>query len=304
MACRFEATLPISDQTGVNLTRDALATVGGLEQQLTVFKENSEVSYINRTAATGAVRVEKSLFALLLLCQKLSIETKGAFDITSGPLSDCWGFLRRQGSIPEPHAIEAARALVGADRLMLDPASRTIRFERAGVQINLGSIGKGYALDRIGATIEKRVRACLLTAGSSSMRAIGSGDRDDAGWIIGVRHPRCNTRRLAVLRMRDCAMATSGGEEQYFEHKGKRYCHIIDPRSGMPADRVSSVTVVTRSAACADALATAFFVGGPELAESYCSIHTGVLAVMLETGSERAVVFGQNDQCEVEIIGE
>lgn len=304
MACRFEATLPISDQSGVNSARNALSGAERLEQQLTIFKESSEVSYINRTAAMRPVRVEDSLFALLVLCQELSGETKGAFDITSGPLSDCWGFLRRQGRIPDLHEIEAARALVGAGCLILEPASRTIRFQRAGVYINLGSIGKGYALDCIAATIEKRVRACLLTAGSSSMRAMGCPDRAGAGWIVGVRHPIDKNRRLAILRMRDCAMATSGGEEQYFEHDGKRYGHIIDPRSGMPAERVSSVTVVTRSAAIADALATAFFVGGPELAKSYCSTHTGVLAIMLESKSERAVVFGNNSLCEVEIISE
>src|ERR1044071_1108135 len=149
MACRFEATLPISDQSGATLVRNALAEVDSLEQQLTIFRENSEVSHINRTAAMSSVRVEQSLFALLILCQKLSGDTKGAFDITSGPLSDCWGFLCRQGRIPEPHEIEAARALVGADHLVLDRTSRTIRFRRAGVQINLGSIGKGYAPDRI-----------------------------------------------------------------------------------------------------------------------------------------------------------
>ena len=302
MACRFEATLPISDQAGVNLTRDALAEVDGLEHQLTIFKEDSEVSFINRTAAARPVCVEQSLFYLLILCQKLSGETEGAFDITSGPLSDCWGFLRRQGRVPAPQEIEAARALVGADRFILDRASRTIRFRREGVRINLGSIGKGYALDRISANVERRVRACLLTAGSSSIRAIGSGNRSDGGWIIGVRHPRDKNRRLAVLRMRDCAMATSGGEEQYFEHSGKRYGHIIDSRSGMPAECVSSVTVVTRSAAVADALATAFFVGGPEMAESYCSTHPGVLAIMLENEAERAIVLGSSDNlCEVEI---
>jgi thiamine biosynthesis lipoprotein len=304
MACRFEAILPVSDQSGATLVRNALAEVDSLEQQLTIFRENSEVSHINRTAAMSSVRVEQSLFALLILCRKLSGDTKGAFDITSGPLSDCWGFLRRQGRIPEPHEIEAARALVGADHLVFDRASRTVRFGRAGVQINLGSIGKGYALDRISATIEKRVRTCLLTAGSSSIRAIGSGDRGRAGWIIGVRHPRDKNRRLAVLRMRDCAMATSGGDEQYFEFEGKRYGHIIDSRSGIPAECVSGVTVVTRSAATADALATAFFVGGPELAESYCSTHPGVLAIMLESESERAVVFGNNNLCEVEVISE
>jgi FAD:protein FMN transferase len=304
MACRFEATLPTSDEPGVNAARNALSEADNLEQQLSIFKEGSEVSHVNRNAATRPVRVEESLFALLTLCRQLSGETEGAFDITSGPLSDCWGFLRRRGRIPEPHEIEAARALVGSDGLLLDRASRTIRFLREGAYINLGSIGKGHALDRIAAAIEKRVRACLLAAGSSSIRAIGCPDRAGKGWSVGVRHPRDKNRRLAVLRMRDCAMATSGSEEQFFEHDGKRYGHIIDPRSGMPAELVSSVTVVARSAAIADALATAFFVGGPELAESYCSTHAGVLAIMLESDSERAVVFGNNALCEVEVLGE
>jgi thiamine biosynthesis lipoprotein len=96
-------------------------------------------------------------------------------------------------------------------------------------------------------------------------------------------------------------MATSGGEEQFFEHNGKRYGHIIDPRSGQPAETVSSVTVVAHSAAIADGLATAFYVGGPELAERYCSTHPGVLTLMLQAGADQPIVFGRNDRCEFEI---
>src|SRR6185295_9486552 len=114
MACRFEVTLPISDRNGTNVARNALAQADKHEQQLTIFRETSEASYINRNAVSRPVPVEPSLFALLLLSQKLCIETEGAFDITSSPLSDCWGFLRRQGRVPEPAEIEEARALVGA----------------------------------------------------------------------------------------------------------------------------------------------------------------------------------------------
>ncbi|HKP86906.1 MAG TPA: FAD:protein FMN transferase [Blastocatellia bacterium] len=299
MACRFEATLPVSDKASVSPVRNALAEADRLEQQLSIFKEASEVSSINRAAAARAVVVEAALFDLLLLCRKLSRETQGAFDITSGPLSDCWGFLRRQGRIPEPHEVEAARALVGADRLLLDRESRAIRYERPGVRINLGGIGKGYALDRIAARLRNRARSCLLSAGSSSVCAIGSGDGAGVGWKVGVRHPKQKDKRVAVLRMRDCAMATSGSEEQFFEHDGKRYGHIIDPRTGEPADRVASVTVIAQSAAIADALATALFVGGPEMAESYCSTHPDVLVIMLESGDDRAALFGSNERCEV-----
>ncbi|MGH9834213.1 MAG: FAD:protein FMN transferase [Blastocatellia bacterium] len=304
MACRFEATLPLRDRAGVRVAQNALDEIDRLEQQLTIFRENSEVSFINRNAASSEVQVEPSLFALLALCQELFCETGGAFDITSGPLSRCWGFLRRQGRIPEPDEIEEAKSLVGSEKLSLDSESHTIRFERPGVEINLGSIGKGYALDRVAATMSNGVQTALLSAGSSSIRAIGSGDRGHDGWMVGVRHPRDKDRRLAVLRLRDAAMSTSGGEEQFFERDGKRYGHIIDPRSGWPAEGVSGVTVVAPSTALTDALATAFYVGGRELAESYCSTHPEVLVLMLESGAEHPLVIGDNDNCEVEIINE
>jgi FAD:protein FMN transferase len=303
MACRFEVTLPLEDQVGVTAARQALDEIDRLEDQLTIFRESSEVSFINRNAAAGPVCVERSLFSLLLLCRELCRETGGAFDITSGGLSRRWGFLRRQGRIPEPDEIEEARALVGGDKLLFDCESRAIRFARPGVEINLGSVGKGYALDRVAATMSERVRAALLSAGSSSIRAIGGGID---GWMVGVRHPVDKERRLAVVRLRDAALSTSGAEEQFFEYGGKRYGHIIDPRTGWPACRVSSVTVIASSptvrAAVADALATAFYVGGPELAAGYCDSHPGVLVLMLESGAERPILFGSNDKCEVEII--
>ena len=302
MACRFEVTMPPSEQSGVEVARDALDEVDRLEEQLTIFRESSEVTFINREAASAPVQVEATLFELLLLCQKLYCETDGAFDITSGPLSKCWGFLRRQNRVPTFDEIEAARLYIGSDKLLLDCESHTIRFARPGVEINLGSIGKGYALDRIAATMRGRVRTALLSAGSSSILAFGSGDIGHNGWSVGVRHPKYLDRRLALLRLRDCAMSTSGSEEQYFLHEGKRYGHIIDPRTGQPAERVAGVTVIAGSAAVSDALATAFYVGGPELAERYCSRHPDVLAVMLEADAERPVVFGDKSKCEVEMI--
>lgn len=298
MACRFEVTLPISDQAGVLAARDALDEVDRLEEQLTVFRERSEVSYINRHAASVAVKVDASLFALLWRCQQLYRETDGAFDITAGPLTRAWGFLRREGRLPEAHEVARARESVGGDKLLLDHDRRTIQFSQAGVEINLGSIGKGYALDRVAAMIRKdRARIALLNAGSSSMRAIGSGAPGQRGWLVGLRHPRYQDKRLALLRIQDCALSTSGSEEQFFEVNGRRYGHIIDPRSGQPAEGLSSVTVVAQSTAVSDALATAFYVGGRDLAESYCATHPGVLAILLESDAETPLVIGSNGRC-------
>lgn len=136
-----------------------------------------------------------------------------------------------------------------------------------------------------------------MNAGASSIRAIGSGERGE-GWVVGLRHPRSRLRRLGVLRIRDCAMSTSGSEEQFFEHAGVRYGHIIDPRTGWPANSVTSVTVVTLSTALSDALATAFYVGGRALAERYCAAHPEVLVIMLESNSKAPVIIGSNSRCD------
>lgn len=229
-------------------------------------------------------------------------ETEGAFDITSGPLTRCWGFLRREGRIPGDKEIASAQTFVGREKLLLNNESLTIRFAQPGVEINLGSIGKGYALDRVVSLISNRVHSTLLNAGASSIRAIGSGERGSGGWSVGLRHPRYKNRRMALLRIRDCAMSTSGSEEQFFVHNGKRYGHIIDPRSGRPAESVTSATVVAQSTATSDALATAFYVSGRELAERYCAAHPDILVIMLESKAQTPVVIGSNGSCEVENI--
>ena len=304
MACRFEVTLPRGEKAGVSVAHSALEVADRIEQQLTVFRETSEVSYINRSAAYSPVPVEASLWELLSLCRELHCATGGSFDITSAPMSRCWGFLRRQGRIPDPNEIQDTLAVVGSDRLCLDSEARTLGFERPGVELNFGSIGKGYALDRMAAAMRGRIKSALLSAGSSSLLAIGSGDRLQDGWKVGIRHPLHKHRRLAVLHLRDCAMSTSGSEEQFFEHQGKRYGHIIDPRSGLPAEGITSATVIARSAALTDALATAFYVGGVELAKSVCDSNRGVTAIILEVGATMPVVLGGYEKYKMEMLSD
>lgn len=301
MACRFEVTLPMSDRAGVAAATSALDEIDELEARLSVFRETSEISFINREAAGRAVPVEQSLFDLLALCKQLYETTDGAFDITVGPLTRCWGFLRRAGRVPAADEIEHARTLVSSDKMLLDQETRMVRFLREGMEINLGSIGKGYALDRVAASMRQRVASALLNGGASSFYAVGAGDRND-GWSVGLRDPRNKTRRMATLRFRDCALSTSGSEEQFFEHDGQRYGHIIDPRSGWPAQLMTSVSVVAPSAAVSDALATAFYIGGREVAERYCAANPGVLAIMLERNTERPVIAGRNPGCRIEQI--
>ena len=298
MACRFEVTLPMTTECGVSIASEALDEVEKIENQLSVFKEESAVSLINRSAASSAVRVDQSLHELLVLCKELHEETEGAFDITSGPLTRCWGFLKREGCLPSNSEFENAKALVGCHKLVLDAASSTVEFTQPGVEINLGSIGKGYALDVAAEHFKKANEPALLSAGASSFLATGSA----RAWLVGVRHPLAKQKRLASVRLRECAMSTSGTEEQFFESNGRRFGHIIDSRTGWPAEKVSSVTVVADSAARSDALATAFFVGGRELAERYCKAHENIFAIMLEADAQRPILIGNNRQGIVEVF--
>jgi len=297
MACRFEVTLPASNDSGVGTATSALDEVDRLEAQLSVFRESSEVSHVNAHASENPVKISQALLDLLVQCKALSAATGGAFDITSGPLTRCWGFLRRVGRVPSGEEIEAARASVGSEHLRLDLGETTIQFAKPGLEINLGSIGKGYALDQAGELLSDKLPGALFNAGASSLRAIGAGERGD-GWVVGLRHPRSKFRRLGVLRLKDCALSTSGNEEQFFDQDGRRFSHIIDPRNGWPSEHVTSVSVVARTAALSDALATAFFVGGRDLAEAYCSTHEDVFVVMLESGAQQPITFGKSSGCD------
>ena len=298
MACRFEVTLPMSTECGVSIASEALDEVEEIEKHLSVFKDESAVSLLNRRAASQAVRVDGPLFDLLSFCKKLHDETEGVFDVTSGPLTRCWGFLKREGRLPSNSEIENGKSLVGSEKLVLDAASSTVQFKQVGVEINLGSVGKGYALDVVSKHFKRANEPALLSAGASSFLATGS----TRAWLVGVRQPRAKQKRLASVRLRECAMSTSGSEEQFFEAGGRRFGHIIDSRTGWPAEKVSLVTVVADSAARSDALATAFFVGGRDLAESYCEKHHDILAIMLEADAQRPILIGHNQRCEIELF--
>jgi thiamine biosynthesis lipoprotein len=291
MACRFEVTLSGEDAHHVPAARGMLDEVDRIESALTVFRETSDLVQLNKAAGHAPVAVDEALFGLLRLCRELHARTGGAFDVTTTPLSRCWGFLRREGRLPSAEEIAAARALVGMDGVELDEAGRTVRFRRLGMELNLGSIGKGYALGQVAARLRQHgVRHALLSAGGSSVLAIGGRG---AGWIVDLRSRQVSRDRLARVRLRDAALATSGAAEQFVDVGGTRYGHVLDPRTGLPASGVLSASVIAAEAAVADALSTAFLVGGLELARRYCAEHPGTLALVTpDDGSERPRVFG------------
>lgn len=287
MACEFEALFNASQRSqALAAAERGLDTVDALEAQLSVFRESSELSKVNREAAAGPVRVEAGLFRLLQFALQLSEQTDGAFDVTASPLWKAWGFSRRSGRVPTEAELAAARECVGWRRVRLDEDSQTVSFARSGIELNLGSVGKGFALDRFAGELDSEgVSSYLLHGGQSSVRAAGGRSTASGsvrGWAVGVSHPLHPERRVAELRLENASLGTSGSSRQFFYHRGRRFGHVIDPRTGWPAEEVLAATVVADSACEADAVSTACFVLGPEGTEKLCAgrKNVGVLLVL------------------------
>jgi thiamine biosynthesis lipoprotein len=303
MACEFEAQLAAgrADESTQRVL-EALDLVESLEAQMTIYRDDSEVLRINRNAAREPVPAEAGLFALFQLAQQLFRDTKGAFDITSGPLSVTWGFSRRQGRLPTSAEIAEALQCVGMDNVILDAASRTVRFRRAGVSLHLNCIGKGYALDRMAEMLDgSRVGDYLLHGGRSSILARGdSPDGGQRGWTIGVPHPLRPGERLAEIRLVDEALGTSGSGTQFFEHDGRRFGHLIDPRTGWPISDIHTATAIAATAAEADALSTAFYVMNLNEVEAYCAGRPDIGALLVSpaevAGEVQIAAFGMDDE--------
>ena len=198
----------------------ALDRVESLEETLSYFRPTSEITRLNRLAAHGGVEVDADLFALLSLAMKVCADTGGAYDITSAPLWEAWGFARRAGQLPQESQLADARSRVGSHFVELDAQRRTVRFLRPGVQINLGSIGKGHAVDGcLERLSELGLTDVLVHAGQSSVRASGSLGGD--GWRIGIGDSRRPGWRLGEIRLRDRGLGTSSLQFQSFRHGGQ-----------------------------------------------------------------------------------
>jgi thiamine biosynthesis lipoprotein len=287
MACEWEVLLNYHEQAiGTPPALAALDLVEELEAQLTIYRDTSEVSLLNKLAAEQAIIVEVRLFQLLELAHRLWRETGGAYDITSGPLTKVWGFYQRQGRLPSEEEIAGALAKVGMQYVLLDPAAHRVQFTKSGIELNLGSIGKGYTLDRLAEIFDSaNVSNYLLHGGNSSVLARG-GQGTSNCWWVGVRDPLRSERRLFEVAARNRALGTSGAAVQFFIHRGQRYGHIIDPRSGWPARGLLSVTVLAATAAEADALATAFYVLGLEGSREYLAAHPEIAALLFTVGEK------------------
>ena len=283
MACEFEIVAVGEDRAALSdIVELALDQVDKLDERLNCFRPTSEVSYLNSEAALRPVIVSPDLFEILRVAKDVWHDTEGAFDVTAGPLVGLWRKAEKSGIEPDPQAIEAALKKVGMGHVLLDEATHAVQFDSEGVRINLGAIGKGYAVGRAASIlIEYGVESALVSGGGSSVLGIGPGPDGD-GWKVGIRHPTEFDERVDEVTLRDQAMSTSGGPAQRDPSVRECFEHIIDPVTGTQArSEAASVSVIAADAMLSDALATAFYLRGRELASRYCTGHEGVRAVFV-----------------------
>jgi thiamine biosynthesis lipoprotein len=215
-----------------------------LEELMSFYRPESEISRINREAHRQKVQVGREVFHLLKHAQFLSRLTGGAFDITFAPLWQLWGRCAKEERLPSPAELAQAKGLVDYRRVHLDEGSQQIKLGYSGMKVNLGGIAKGYALSRAEEKLKQAgLDNFLINIGGDTLTA-GSG-KEGKGWRIGIQHPRKPGQYIGVLRLKDSSSLSSGDYERFFEIKGKRYHHIIDARSGYPASRCSAVTILT-----------------------------------------------------------
>ncbi|MDY3556367.1 FAD:protein FMN transferase [Gemmata sp. JC717] len=284
MATRFEVAIPAgSHHDPVAAAEGALDLIDELETQLTVYRDDSEVAQLNQAAANGFVEIEPRLFDLLSRCAGWTKETGGAFDIATGALTKAWGFFRREPGVPTHHARNEAMRASGTRHVLLDPVRCAVKFRVRGLELNLGAVGKGYALDRAAELLRVKcgVRSALLHAGGSSAYAIGFPPGDARGWPIDIRHPKEASGSLGTLYLRDAGLGTSAATFQFFEYKGQQLGHLLDPRRGWPASGIASASVVAPTAAEADAMSTAAFVLGAAGAEALTRLRPALGALVL-----------------------
>ena len=322
MATRFEIVLHGEDPVSLRAAgEEALDEIERLDRQLNLYSTTSEIARLNARAAREPVRVEPGLFHLLDQARKIHQETGGAFDITIGPLMRCWGFMGHGGGVPHPDALADARARTGMHLVELDAKELTVRFAREGVMLDLGAIGKGYAIQRAAELLrEAGVPAAILHGGTSTVCALGHPP-GAAEWRVAIACPedgqpaiqpvpdrkatqptgapsliasaadpareseKAKLGLLAILPLHNEALSVSAVWGKSFQSGNKTYGHVLDPRTGEPASRALLAAVAHTSATETDALSTALLTVGSAGHDAIGRLRPGMRTLVVEPGT-------------------
>ena len=248
----------------------ARTEINRLEQLLSRTREESQISMLNAHAGDGVeISVESDLAGLLAFAKSVHQALPGCFDITIAPVMDAWGFTKDAYRVPGEEELAELLELVNSEDLLVDEQASTARLARSGMELDLGALAKGFAAGRVQAAIQAEGITCAMLVLGGNITALGSKE-DGSPWRVAVKNPQDTGTYVGVHSLTDATASTSGGYERYFEEDGVRYHHIIDPKTGAPAQSgLLSVSVISPDPLLADALSTALFVAGEEEALDY-----------------------------------
>lgn len=240
-----------------------------LEQVMSNYIADSEWSQINRDGSKGPVRVSAETVDLIQACKNYHRLSGGTFDISVGPLMKVWGFYKGTGRLPHRAEVREALQRVGSDMIEIDAKARTVRFQKSGMEIDPGGIGKGFAVDRAAAILrEYGIDTALISAARSSIMALGAPP-NESGWRVQIRDPKDAAKIAQEVVLRDESMSTSGNYEKFFYAAGKLYSHIMDPRTGFPAQGMLSVSVIAPACIDSEAWTKPIYIQGRTWAEQH-----------------------------------
>jgi thiamine biosynthesis lipoprotein len=286
MGTRFRIVLYTADESAANAaSRAAFDRIAYLDSILSDYDPESELMQLCAKAGGPAVRVSDELFHVLNRAQQLAAASDGSFDVSVGPVIRLWRRARRQRKLPDPNRLADARALVGYQKIRLDEPSQSVQLARKRMQLDLGGIAKGYAADEAMATLKRHnVSRALIAAGGDIV--VSDPPPDKPFWTVAVTSPgSVDQAPIDYLGLRNAAVSTSGDLEQFMELDGKRYSHIIDPKSGSAITERRQVTVVAPNGTLSDGLATAVSVLGVDRGWKLIEATPGSSAMILEPGT-------------------
>ena len=272
-----------------DLALDALLVFHRVDSLMTNWTDISEVARLNREATAGPTPVEPEVGSVLQTAARIGKESQGAFDISIEPLVRLWGFLGGTPRVPASEDIDQVRTLVGWDHVVVDSEAGTLFLKGKGVKIDLGGIAKGHGVDMVADHLRAAGVTDALVDLTGNMVALGAPHGKEA-WTIGIRDPHDKHPHLGRLQLSGAAIATSGNYQQFVAQGDKRYGHILDPRTGWPAEGLEAVTVVADRAIDADAWATALFVLGPEKARQVASARDDLAVILIETAENGGLI--------------
>jgi FAD:protein FMN transferase len=286
-------TVVADSQEGANSAINAaFEEFSKVDALMSIHREESEISRVNAQAAKGFVKISEELYEVMAKAMEISRETEGAFDITIGPLAQLWGFIWKEYRLPTKEELERVLPLVDYRAVELS-GEQMVRFQRRGMSLDLGGIGKGYAVDRAVERLQQLgIRAAMVKAGGDLRvygRPIGK-----QGWEVQLEDAEKNGKRK-VINLENAALSTSGNYENYFEVEGRRYSHIINPKNGLPVEGIAACIVIAPTCLESDALATAFFVYGPERSLSKFGEVYPMQFTFIEGGVRRGKALSSNN---------